>query len=63
VRGWEDNDGDGFVDFPDDPECEFSGDDSEAGELPFTGANIVGFVAIGALLVAGGALLGRPRPA
>lgn len=55
-----DNDGDGLIDFPDDPDCESPSDDSEsAGALPFTGANVIGFIAIGALLVAGGAAFRR----
>ena len=53
-----DNDGDGKIDFPNDPQCESASDDSEAdGQLAFTGANLllVGF--LGALTLASGLAL------
>ena len=59
-----DNDGDGRVDFPDDPQCESAQDDSEAdgarqAGLPFSGANVLGMALAGLLALAGGLLLRR----
>jgi len=58
-----DNDGDGRVDFPNDPQCSSRSDDSEAGAraagLPFSGADVLGIVLAGALALAGGLLLRR----
>ena len=46
-----DNDGDGRVDFPNDPGCSSAQDDSEANELAFTGMNVLFVVGMGLLLV------------
>ncbi|MDQ3410272.1 MAG: hypothetical protein M3469_09855, partial [Actinomycetota bacterium] len=59
-----DNDGDGRVDFPDDPQCDSAQDDSEsddarAASLPFSGANVLGLALAGLLALAGGLLLRR----
>lgn len=58
-----DNDGDGRIDFPNDPDCESRQDDSEAGAqvagLPFSGTNSVGPAVGGLMLLAGGLLLRR----
>jgi hypothetical protein len=58
-----DNDGDGAVDFPDDPQCDSAQDDSESGaraaSLPFSGANVLGMALAGLLALAGGLLLRR----
>ncbi len=59
-----DNDGDGQVDFPDDPQCDSAQDDSESGgareaSLPFSGANVLGLALAGLLALAGGLLLRR----
>lgn len=60
-----DNDGDGQVDFPNDPQCESAQDDSESGgaareaSLPFSGANVLGLALAGLLALAGGLLLRR----
>ncbi len=64
-----DNDGDGRVDFPDDPQCSSRSDDSEsagpggggaqAAGLPFSGADLLGVVLAGLLALAGGLLLRR----
>ena len=59
-----DNDGDGLVDFPDDPQCDSAQDDSESGgareaSLPFSGKNVLGMALAGLLALAGGLLLRR----
>ena len=59
-----DNDGDGRVDFPNDPQCDSAQDDSEsdgarAAGLPFSGANVLGMALAGVLALAGGLLLRR----
>jgi len=54
-----DNDGDGKVDFPDDPQCSSSSDDSEADSLAFTGANLLLIVLMGAISLAVGLRLRR----
>ncbi|HEV2769910.1 MAG TPA: hypothetical protein VGV40_06980 [Solirubrobacteraceae bacterium] len=58
-----DNDGDGRIDFPNDPDCESRQDDSEAGArvagLPFSGADSVGPAVGGLMLLVGGLLLRR----
>ena len=59
-----DNDGDGLVDFPDDPQCDSAEDDSESGgareaSLPFSGTNVLGMALAGLLALAGGLLLRR----
>ena len=58
-----DNDGDGRIDFPNDPDCESRQDDSEASGrvagLPFSGADSVGTAVGGLMLLAGGLLLRR----
>jgi hypothetical protein len=61
-----DNDGDGRVDHPDDPQCQSPSDDSEAdggGALAFTGTNLVLMLLIGSLVLLAGlrirALTGR----
>jgi len=58
-----DNDGDGRIDFPSDPDCESRQDDSEAGArvagLPFSGTDSVGTAVGGLMLLAGGLLLRR----
>ena len=61
-----DNDGDGRVDHPDDPQCTSPSDDSEAdggGALAFTGTNLVLMLLIGSLVLLAGlrirALTGR----
>ena len=46
-----DNDGDGRVDFPNDPGCSSPQDDSEANELAFTGMNVLVLLGVGLLLV------------
>jgi len=61
-----DNDGDGKVDFPDDPQCSSSSDDSEADSLAFTGANLLLIVLMGAISLVVGLRLrrvaNRPTP-
>ncbi|MGI8945615.1 MAG: hypothetical protein ACR2GL_05175 [Thermoleophilaceae bacterium] len=53
-----DNDGDGKIDFPNDPECSSRSDDSEAdGALAFTGADLLLIALAGALALAGGLAL------
>ena len=54
-----DNDGDGKVDFPDDPQCSSSSDDSEADSLAFTGANLLLIVLMGAISLGVGLRLRR----
>lgn len=52
-----DNDGDGRVDFPDDPECDSASDDSESGSLPRTGLDVLWVALLGAMTLAAGASL------
>jgi len=56
-----DNDGDGAVDFPNDPGCASSSDDSETQgqRLAFTGADLLSLVMGGLLFVAAGLVLRR----
>ncbi len=49
-----DNDGDGKVDFPNDPQCESRSDDSEANALAFTGVDLLTISLAGALMLAAG---------
>ncbi len=54
-----DNDGDGRIDFPDDPQCESASDDSEAdgaggGRLAFTGTNLLLTFLVGSLVLLAG---------
>ena len=52
-----DNDGDGRVDFPNDPGCSSASDDSEGGggnALAFTGTNLVLMFLIGSLVLLAG---------
>ncbi len=51
-----DNDGDGRIDFPDDPDCTSRADDSEfpARALAFTGGDLVSVLIAGLLLLAAG---------
>lgn len=50
-----DNDGDGKIDFPNDPQCESRLDDSEAGKaLAFTGADLLVTLLLGLLTLAAG---------
>jgi hypothetical protein len=62
-----DNDGDGKVDFGNDPGCSSAGDDSEAdnvslggNELPFTGTDVVLLGLAGSLLLVAGLTLRGP---
>ncbi|MEA2193725.1 MAG: hypothetical protein QOG42_159 [Solirubrobacteraceae bacterium] len=63
-----DNDGDGKIDFGNDPGCSSASDDSEADnvatfsgkQLPFTGTDVVGLGLAGALLLAAGLALRGP---
>ncbi len=52
-----DNDGDGKIDFPADPNCESRDDDSEAASLPFTGMNLLMLTLMGLVGVGGGLAL------
>ena len=55
-----DNDGDGKIDFPNDPQCSSRDDDSEAdGGLAFTGVDVLAISLAGALMLAGGLGLRR----
>ena len=55
-----DNDGDGKIDFPNDPQCSSRDDDSEAdGGLAFTGVDALAISLAGALMLAGGLGLRR----
>ncbi|MDQ4049237.1 MAG: hypothetical protein M3131_07640 [Actinomycetota bacterium] len=55
-----DNDGDGKIDFPNDPQCESRDDDSEAdGALAFTGVDVLAISLAGALMLAAGLGLRR----
>lgn len=65
-----DNDGDGEIDFPNDPQCDSPDDDSESGDagattrgpderLPVTGADLLLLALLGALALAGGLTLRR----
>jgi len=52
-----DNDRDGKIDFPNDPQCQSPNDDSEAGELAFTGVNLVLILLAGTIMLAAGLAL------